>query len=236
MREGAGITFANVSLSRGGTPVFANLNCELQERRIALIGNNGSGKSSFLRLCNGLLLPDSGDVDVCGLNTRSARAQLPLIAGFLFQNPDHQIIFPTVGEEVGYGLRQRGMSRQQADAAVSHLLQAHGCNDWFARPVHELSDGQKQLVCILSATIGDPKLLLLDEPFASLDIPTRYKLMRKLDALPLQLVMASHDLDLLITFERAIWFENGSVKADGLAREVIKAYRDSFTLPAMAAQ
>ena len=229
MHEQAGVSFGNVTLVRGANAVFAGLTCELQERRIGLIGNNGSGKSSFLRLCNGLLLPDTGQVSVCGLETRASRKQLPEIAGFLFQNPDHQIIFPTVGEEIGFGLRERAMVAGDVRAAVAQCLDEHGCADWMDRPVHELSDGQKQLVCIMAVTIVAPKLLLLDEPFASLDLPTRHDLMHRLDAMPQQIIMASHDLDLLAGFDRLLWFEERRIREDGPARHVIAAYRDAYS-------
>ncbi len=236
----AAITFDNVSLQRGGRQVFSGLNLVLNEKRIGFIGNNGSGKSSLLRLVNGLLLPDSGSVTTCGLDSRRDRKQLPAVAGFLFQNPDHQIIFPSVGEEIGFGLRERGHDRALAQRQVLDILAAHDCVDWFERPVHELSEGQKQLVCILSVLVTMPRTLLLDEPFSSLDLPTRYDLLARLAAQPQQIVMASHDLDLLANFDRVIWLENGAVKRDGGALEVVSAYREfcigGATHNALAAQ
>ena len=223
--EGPAIAFANVSLSRGGTKLFSGLFLELDERRIGLIGNNGSGKSSLLRLINGLLLPDAGAITICGLDTKADRQKLPAFAGFLFQNPDHQIVFPEVAEEIAFGPRERGQSAQHARNAAIQMLADHGHADWAERPVHELSDGQKQLVCLLAVTITAPNILLLDEPFSSLDMPTRHNMMRRLDALPQQIIMASHDFDLLAGFDRIIWLDNGQVRADGAPAQVLPAYR-----------
>ncbi|MEH0070740.1 ATP-binding cassette domain-containing protein [Pannonibacter sp. Pt2-lr] len=102
--------FDQVSLKRGDKTVLEGLSLTLSERRIALIGLNGSGKSSFVRLLNGLLLPDSGTLQIYGADTRQARANLPRHVGFVFQNPDHQAIFPTVEEEIAFGLTQLGQS------------------------------------------------------------------------------------------------------------------------------
>ncbi len=232
------IAFANVSLSRGGKRLFSNLSLRLEERRIGLIGNNGSGKSSLLRLINGLLAPDAGAITVCGYDTSGDRNKLPEITGFLFQNPDHQIVFPEVAEEIAFGLRERGHPAKQAREAALQLLAAHGHAGWAERPVHELSDGQKQLVCLLAVTIAAPKILLLDEPFSSLDLPTRHDMMVRLNALPQSIIMASHDLDLLSHFDRIIWLENGAVKADGSPAQIIPGYRDACltsSIPVMQA-
>jgi biotin transport system ATP-binding protein len=229
-QERPSIVYEDVRLSRGDGLLFNCLTLALRERRIGLIGNNGSGKSSLLRLANGLLLPDGGKVITSGLDTRADRKALPDLAGFLFQNPDHQIVFPTVAEEIGFGLRERGRDARQAREAAEELLTAHDCAGWADRPIHQLSDGQKQLVCILAVTITQPRILLLDEPFASLDLPTRHGMMQRLDALPQQIIMASHDLDLLMGFERIVWLDRGIIRADGTAAEVIGAYR-RFWLP-----
>jgi biotin transport system ATP-binding protein len=213
-----------VRLSRGGRTVFDGLDLDLSERRIGLVGDNGSGKSTLLRLLNGLLLPDAGTVEVCGLETRAHRRALPALAGFVFQNVDHQIIFPTVGEEIAFGPLEQGMGKAQAYAHAGRLLAAHGCAGWEGRAVEELSEGQKQLVCILAALASGPRLLLLDEPFASLDLPTRLFLSDRLAALDLHVIMATHDLHLLEGFDRVVWLDRGRVAADGAPATVLAAY------------
>lgn len=221
----ARVVFNGVALERGARRLFEGLHLKLTEKRIGLIGNNGSGKSSLLRLIIGLLAPDAGTVETCGLDSVRDRARIPAVTGFLFQNPDHQIIFPTAGEEIAFSFRNRGSNARQAMASARALLAQFGCEDWFGHPVHELSDGQRQRLCILAVLAGEPRLLLLDEPFASLDLPTRIALMSELDELPQQLIMASHDLDLMAGFDRIIWLEDGHVLRDGPAAEIVAAYR-----------
>lgn len=220
----AGIRLAGVDVARGGRPVFRGLDLDLAERRIGLVGANGSGKSTLLRLVNGLVLPDAGSVTVNGLDTRRDRRRLPAEAGFVFQNVDHQIIFPTVGEEIAFGPREQGLSKAEAGARAVDLLARHGCAGWETRGVDTLSEGQKQLICILSALACGPRILLLDEPFSSLDLATRLALSARLAALDLQVVMASHDLDLLAGFDRVIWIRGGAVAADGRPDAVLAAY------------
>lgn len=213
-----------VRLARGERTVFDGLSLALPERRIGLVGDNGSGKSTLLRLLNGLLLPDAGTVTVGGLDTRRDRKRLPAAVGFVFQNVDHQIIFPTVREEIAFGPLAQGMARAQADAVAERLLARHGCAGWGERAVADLSEGQKQLVCILSALASGPRLLLLDEPFSALDLTMRLAFSARLAALDLQVVMASHDLHLFEGFDRVLWLKAGRVAADGPPEAVIPLY------------
>ncbi|MGU3492626.1 energy-coupling factor ABC transporter ATP-binding protein [Xanthobacteraceae bacterium A53D] len=222
---GGGIVLRDVWLERGAAPLFRGLSLTLTERRIGLIGANGSGKSSLLRLFNGLIAPARGEITVAGLDAHKDRRALPGRVGFVFQNVDHQILFPTVGEEVAFGLVEQGLSRKAARAAADTLLAAHGCAGWGERAVEELSEGQKQLVCIIAAIAPAPQILAMDEPLASLDLATRLALAARLAALPQQIVMASHDLDLLADFDRILWLEGGAIAADGPPTAVLPRYR-----------
>lgn len=210
------VEFDRVSLARAGKPLFEGLSLALSEARIGLVGDNGSGKSTLLRLIAGLIRPESGEVRLSGVGEGRP--------GFLFQNPDHQILFPTVGEEVAFGLIEDGMAAKTANAEAAKLLAAHGCAGWEKRAVHELSEGQKQLVCLIAVLAAQPGLLLLDEPFASLDLPTRYDLRERLSRLEQNIIMASHDIDLLSDFDRVIWLEGGRVRGDGPPKSVLAAY------------
>lgn len=221
------IGFSDVSLQRGDVRLFKTLSLILTEKRIGLIGNNGSGKSSFLRLINGLLLPDEGEITVCGLDTRRNRKSLPCVAAFLFQNPDHQILFPTVGEEISFGPREAGIDANEAKITAEKFLAEWQWEGWANRPVQELSDGQKQRLCILAVLIMHPKILLLDEPFASLDLPTKLEISEELMRVPQTIIMASHDLDLIASFDRVLWFDSGRIVQDGKAREVVDSYKRS---------
>ncbi|WP_204985779.1 energy-coupling factor ABC transporter ATP-binding protein [Microvirga pakistanensis] len=218
------VIFDRVSFSYGDRSVIPELILALSERRVGLIGSNGSGKSSLLRLIHGLAQPTGGTVTTVGLNTKTDRKKIPSRVGFLFQDPDRQIIFPTVGEEIAFGFEEQGMTRQEARREALAWLSRYGKSHWLERGVQELSEGQKQLVCLISVIALQPGLILLDEPFASLDLRTRLAFARQLEALPQPLIMASHDLDFLARFDRILWLENGRIHADGPPEEVLAAY------------
>jgi biotin transport system ATP-binding protein len=219
------IIFERVEVSRASRQVLSIPALSLNAQRTGVIGDNGSGKSTMLRLINGLLLPSSGRVVVAGLDTAQHRKELPARVGFVFQNPDHQLIFPTVGEEIAFGLTERGIPARRAHEQTLALLRQHGCRSWVDRNVNELSGGQKQLVCILAVLAMEPSILLMDEPFSNLDLPTKLMLSRKIMRLRQQIVVASHDLDLLAQFDRVIWLDAGRIRRDGAPAEVLSAYR-----------
>ncbi|MBX3537065.1 MAG: ABC transporter ATP-binding protein [Chelatococcus sp.] len=228
------IRFDRVELSRGGRKLFDGLDLTLSERRVGLIGDNGSGKSSLLRLINGLILPDSGEVWFGARDTRRHRRELPGDIGFVFQNPDHQIIFPTVGEEVAFAFGNGGLKGRAAEAEAARCLAEHGCPGWESRAVHELSGGERQRVAIISVLAARPSLLLLDEPFASLDLPMRMAFRRLIRELPLQIVMASHDLELLADCDRVVWLERGRIVDDGSPDRILPAYHEAAARRVMA--
>ncbi len=230
----SGITFEGVEVRRANRQLLSIPALRFDAQRIGVIGDNGSGKSTMLRLINGLLLPSSGRVVVAGRETARHRKELPAHVGFVFQNPDHQLIFPTVSEEIAFGLTERGMPARQARQQALALLEQHGCTGWADRNVNELSGGQKQLVCILAVLATEPSILLMDEPFSSLDLPTRLTLSRKIMSLPQQIVMASHDLELLARFDRVIWLDAGRVREDGAPADVLPAYRAHAAMAAEA--
>lgn len=213
-----------VTLTRGTVSALVDIDLSLSEAKVALIGRNGSGKSSLARLLNGLLLPDTGDVHIFGRNTREHRSDLPRDVGFVFQNPDHQAIFPTVEEEIAFGLTQLGEDKQTARDNAQAFLTENGCGDLATRPFLELSEGQKQLVCILAVLVMQPRMLVLDEPFSSLDHLARRLLMQRVLALPQRIVLVSHDLEQLEAFDRVIWLDAGRIRMDGRPEEVAPAY------------
>nr|WP_281503076.1 ABC transporter ATP-binding protein [Ancylobacter crimeensis] len=201
------------------------ISLDLTERRIGLIGDNGSGKSSLIRLLNGLLSPDAGRVEVHGIDAAKEPGALPRKVGFIFQNPDHQIIFPTVIEEIAFSLEQAGRTRREAAAEASGALARHGRAHWADRPVHALSEGEKQLLCIIAVLVMEPAVLVLDEPFSSLDLPTRLGLERLIARLPQQVVLIAHELDAFSAYDRVVWLKAGRIAMDGAPEAVIAAYR-----------
>jgi biotin transport system ATP-binding protein len=218
------ICIEQVDLQRAGELFFKQISLGWNEKRVGLIGNNGSGKSTLVRLLNGLMVPEQGKVSVFGYDTVKQAALMPALVGFVFQNPDHQMIFPTVAEELAFGCEQLGQTTAQARAAAVALLREQGIESWADRPVTQLSEGQKQRVCILSVLIMKPRLLILDEPFSSLDLPTRLLLLRLIHSSDTHVLLISHDLSVYDEFDRLIWMDNGQIRADGPPDEVIRRY------------
>ncbi|HEU6442644.1 MAG TPA: ATP-binding cassette domain-containing protein, partial [Microvirga sp.] len=138
MTASSHVVFDRVSFSYGDRGVIPELSLALNERRVGLIGSNGSGKSSFLRLIHGLAQPTSGTVITVGLNTKTDRKKIPSRVGFLFQDPDRQIIFPTIGEEIAFGFEEQGRTRQEARREALSWLSRYGKSDWLERGVQEL--------------------------------------------------------------------------------------------------
>ncbi|MFO1150583.1 MAG: ABC transporter ATP-binding protein [Alsobacter sp.] len=225
MSRSSHLVLDRVRLRRGERLVFDDLSLALSEPRVALVGANGSGKSTLLRLAHGLALPDSGRVTTLGLETSRDRRLIPGRVGFLFQSPDRQILFPTVGEEVAFGFEDEATSRREALRLAAACLARHRRGDWLERGVDTLSDGEKQLACLIAVTAREPGLLLLDEPFASLDLAARAAFSRRLVQLGIPLVMASHDLDLVADFDRVVWLDAGAVRQDGRPQDVLPAFR-----------
>lgn len=223
----SGVQLVDIKLQRGQTQVFDGLNLQLTEKRIGVIGNNGAGKSSLFRLLCGLEQPQSGQVLIDDTPLQEARQNKPGLVGLMFQNPDDQIIFPTVEEELALGLRPQGLNKQQARAKARELLAARGLEHWAERAVSSLSQGQRQQVCWLSLLIAAPQLLLLDEPFASLDLPGQARLAQDIAAAPQQVLVSTHVLDHVRDFERVIWLEQGRLLGDGAGREVCHAYEEA---------
>jgi len=222
------IQFENVSLSLNARELLKGVSLDIQEQRVCVIGRNGSGKTSFARLLCGLLAPSSGRVRVNGNDLFKHRAAALKTVGILFQNPDHQIIFPTVLEELSFGLTQQGQRKAEAMQNATKILQQFDRLDWAERTIATLSQGQRHLVCLLSVLAMAPPLLVLDEPFAGLDLPTKTYLQNLLYGLDQSVLHITHDLQALAEYERVIWLEKGQVAGDGLPKNIIPAFENAM--------
>lgn len=194
-------------------------------RRIGIVGRNGSGKTTLARLMAGLIPPASGNVRIAGVDVARDRKAALRCVGILFQNPDQQILFPTVEEELAFGLKQLGLSKRDAAAGVADVLARFGKSHWARAAVHELSQGQRQLVCLMAVLAMAPQVIILDEPFSGLDISTAAHLTRVLDGLAVTLVQITHDPAALAGYDRVIWLEAGRIMQEGVAAPVLAAYR-----------
>ena len=219
------VTFERVSFSRDGKRVLGPLDLSLTERRIGIVGRNGSGKSTLVRLACGLLAPDQGEIRVNGEDIYSDRSAALDNIGIIFQNPDHQIIFPTVEEEIAFGLQQKGQNKATAHLNARVLLRQHGRSHWAERPSQALSQGERHYLCLMSVLAMGPRVLLLDEPYAGLDIPSSMQVHRALDTLDQQVILVSHDLAVLEGYDRVLWIEGGEVVEDGAPKAVLKKYK-----------
>jgi biotin transport system ATP-binding protein len=222
--------FNDVGLTLGQRAVLKNLTLSLSEHRIGIIGLNGSGKSSFIRLINGLRSPDNGTLTLFGAPSEKAERELPRHVGFVFQNPDHQAIFPTVEEEIAFGLTQLGAGKDESRTRARAFLAQHGCEELATNPIAELSEGQKQLICILAVLVMEPQLLVLDEPMTSLDALAMRRIFGKLMSLPQKIIMVSHDLSHFEEFDRVLWLEDSRIRMDGPPQQVLAAYKDDIQL------
>lgn len=222
------VIFKDVEYTPQGTHVLGPVSVEMSEQRIGIVGRNGSGKSSFARLLAGLIKSDAGHVTVADVDVAKDRKAALTTIGIIFQNPDHQIIFPTVGEEMAFGLHQMGMPRERATEKAALTLSYHGRAHWFDRSTHELSQGQRHFVCLMSVLAMEPKTIVLDEPYAGLDIPTSMQLHRWLDGLDQQIILITHDPDALAGFDRVLWFEGGHIAGDGAAKSVLANFKSEM--------
>jgi biotin transport system ATP-binding protein len=219
-----GIEIASATVRLGGRLILDALELRLTEARIGILGRNGSGKTTLLRLIAGLIAPQSGRVRVDGLDPYADRKAALGGIGILFQNPDHQILFPTVEEELAFGLTQQGLTQAQALDRANAALRDEGRAHWAKAPVTSLSQGQRHYLCLLSVLLMAPRTILLDEPLAGLDLPTQARLARRFAALPQRLVTITHDPATVRDCDRVVWLEAGRIAADGPPGAVIRAF------------
>jgi len=222
------IQISGVTCRFGPRTALRDVTLSLRERRIGIVGRNGSGKTTLSRLIAGLVAPDEGTVRVAGVDVCKDRKAAIRTVGILFQNPDHQIIFPTVEEELAFGLRQLGYDKPTARDGARAMLARFGRDDWHDRSVDSLSQGQRHLVCLMAVLAMRPKVIVLDEPFSGLDIPTTRALRRYLDGLEATLIHVTHDPAALTGYDRAIWLDRGELSGDGPADTVLATYQSAM--------
>jgi len=222
------IEFHNVSVFRGKRQVLFDLNLNLSESRVGVIGPNGAGKSTFARLINGLVLPQNGTVKVINKIVAHNLDQVRREVGFLFQNPDNQIVFPVVQEDMDFGLKPRLPDPALRSQRILEVLQELGIGSLIQRTVQTLSGGEKQLVALACVLCTRPSLLVLDEPTTQLDLRYRNRLLRILKGLPQSAVVLTHDLQILSDFDRVLVIDEGRIVKDGTPAAVVPWYEERF--------
>ena len=221
-----GVTVAVETDSAPETKVLLEaISLELTEQRIGVIGANGSGKSTVLRLVNGLVQPTEGKVTVDGADTVRDVRTVRRNVGFVFTDPLSQLVMPTGREDVELSLRRsvrNGKERRQAaEAALDRL----GLLELADQSIYELSGGERQLMALAAVLAVNPSVLVLDEPSTLLDLRNRELLRRTLAGLDQQIIMSSHDLELALEMDRVLVIEKGEVVFDGGAAPAVDHYR-----------
>ncbi|QZT65053.1 energy-coupling factor ABC transporter ATP-binding protein [Mycolicibacterium austroafricanum] len=225
----AAIVIDGVSHAFGERSVLRDISLTITERRVGIVGANGSGKSTLARLFNGLVLPDSGAVRVHGLDTRRSAKQVRRLVGFVFTDPDRQILMPTVAEDIELSLSRRSLDRQTRTAKVAQVLERFGLAGHADQPAHLLSGGQKQLLALATVLVTEPAVVVADEPTTLLDLRNARMLRQAFAALHTQLVIVTHDLDLVDDADRVIVLDDGRVVADDVPSVALSTYRRLMT-------
>lgn len=219
------IEFEDVGHSYDGRAVLDGVDLRLGERRVAFVGANGSGKSTLARMINGLVHPTRGRVLVDGVDpARDGRAVRRRV-GFVFTHPDSQIVMPTAGEDVAFSLRRQGVPKAERQRRAAEVLAEHGLAGYADHPAHQLSGGQKQLLALCSMLVLEPDVLVCDEPTTLLDLRNKRHFAEVLAGLPQQVVMVTHDLELLADFDRVVVLDGGRVVADDAPSAALAHYR-----------
>ncbi|MGY1985166.1 energy-coupling factor ABC transporter ATP-binding protein [Blastococcus sp. SYSU DS0669] len=220
-----GIELRGVSHRYGDRPVLTDVDLQLTEARVGVVGANGSGKSTFARLLNGLVVPTSGEVLVDGLDTRTSVREVRRRVGFVFQDPDAQIVHPTVAEDAAYGLENQRVPAAERAERVAEVLARYGLAGHADHPAHLLSGGQKQLLAIAGVLVMRPARVVFDEPTTLLDLVNARRVARVIEGLEQQVVVVTHQLDLLDGFDRVLVVDGGRIVEDAAPRTAIAAYR-----------
>ncbi len=219
------LEFKDVCFSYNETANVHNLNVKIEKGDFtAIIGSNGAGKSTFSKLCNGLLQPSAGDVYVLGENTRRKKVSaLAKHIGFLFQNPDRQICCNTVEEEIAFSLKNNGISPEEIKKKVEATMQEFG----FEPKVepYNMSRGQRQRLCLACLIALNPEILILDEPTTGLDYRECMEVMsriRQLNENGTSVIMVCHDMEVVLDFAKSVIVMNrGEILAQGKTRDIL---------------
>ncbi|WP_412559365.1 energy-coupling factor ABC transporter ATP-binding protein [Thalassospira sp. MIT1370] len=220
------IRFENVSVQFDQRRVLENIDLALGEKRIGIIGANGSGKSTFVRLLNGLQTATSGRVLVDDLDPAKDGRKVRRHVGFVFQNPDNQIVYPVVEEDLAFGLKALKLPKDEINRRIDEILARYDLLDFKTHPSHLLSGGQKQLLAISGVLVMEPRYIVLDEPTTLLDLRNRNRVERAIADLDQTVITVSHDLGLIADYDRVLVVENGRIAVDDRPAVAIARYRE----------
>ncbi|MGI6120907.1 MAG: energy-coupling factor transporter ATPase [Saccharofermentanales bacterium] len=197
---------------------------------VALLGRNGSGKSTIARLINGLLLPDEGSVIVGGMDTRDSLDifEIRRICGMVFQNPDNQLIGTTVADDIAFGPCNLELSIDEVNSRVDEALRKAGLTDLRDRAPHNLSGGQKQKLAIASVMAMEPECIILDEATSMLDPLSRQSVMELIlelkDKSDISIVQITHHMEEAVLADYVYVISEGRITFEGIPAEVFDQF------------
>lgn len=227
------IKFDNVSFSyNDGAKVVDGLSLEVEKGEfVAVVGRNGSGKSTAAKLINGLLMPDEGKVYVNGIDTSATNDIFAVrsTVGMVFQNPDNQMVATIVEDDVAFGPENLGVEREEIGRRIDFALGVTGIEKFRDKPSAELSGGQKQRVAIAGVLAVKPQILILDEATSMLDPLGRKEVnevIRKLNKDGMTVVTVTHYMEEAVDADRVIVFDGGKVAFSGTPKEVFSREKD----------
>ncbi len=209
-----------------GTPVLHRINFHIHQGEfVAMIGQNGTGKTTLLKHFNALLKPSSGSVQIAGIETRKATTgELAHKVGYLFQNPDHQIFMPTLEKEIGFGPGNLGLSKEEIKRRTLEAASEVGLSEYLNQNPLFLSKGQRQRVAFASLLSMKPEIMVLDEPTTGQDYQEGIQIMEMIRELHQEghtIVFVTHDMELVARYAgRVIVLSRGQVLLDAPTREV----------------
>ena len=198
----------------------------MSEQRIGIIGSNGSGKSTTVRLINGLIEPTSGQVLYDGLTPDKHGRDIRKRVGFVFSDAESQIVMPRVSDDVAFSLRRFKLPREEVKRRVADALERFDLADRAENSPHTLSGGEKQMLALASVLVIEPDTIIADEPTTLLDLRNRRRIVRELMSLEQQLIVVTHDLEMLRGFDRVLVIDDGALAYDGTPDDAIAFYTD----------
>lgn len=219
------IRLDHVSVRLGDVDVLRDVSLSVDARTVAVVGENGSGKSTFARLLGGLVGRTAGELSVLGIDPADHAGELRRRIALVFSNPDAQIVMPTVAEDVGFSLRAHRLRPAELRERVAVALERFGLTALADHPSHDLSGGQKQLLALCGAFVRRPELVIADEPTAYLDARNARRVADHLfEDAGHRLVLVTHDLALARRCDVAVLFAAGRVTAVGEPAAIVSEY------------
>lgn len=204
-----------------------NLNIE-KGSFVSIIGHNGSGKSTFAKHLNGLIVPQSGEIEVDGIQIKNDDNiwKIRNMVGMVFQNPDNQFIGGTIEEDIAFGLENIGVPGNEMEDRIQDAALKVGMEEYLKRPPHKLSGGQKQRSAIGAVLAMQPEYIVLDEPTSMLDPKGRQEVIEVLRKRnkedKITIILITHYMDEVVYSDKVVVMDKGRIVISGQPKEVFK--------------